>query len=66
MGVGGSFDIFAGRNKRAPKFFRKLGLEWLYRFASQPYRIWRFLNIFRFLLIIFREKLFPKKTPTKT
>lgn len=40
MGVGGTFDIWAGRLKRAPKFMRNLGLEWLYRLGQEPSR-WR-------------------------
>ncbi|MFO7736358.1 MAG: WecB/TagA/CpsF family glycosyltransferase [bacterium] len=40
MGVGGSFDIVAGKTRRAPLFFRKKGLEWLYRVLSEPQRIW--------------------------
>jgi N-acetylglucosaminyldiphosphoundecaprenol N-acetyl-beta-D-mannosaminyltransferase len=41
QGVGGSFDVFAGHVKRAPKAFRQLGLEWFYRLASDPKRIKR-------------------------
>jgi N-acetylglucosaminyldiphosphoundecaprenol N-acetyl-beta-D-mannosaminyltransferase len=40
IGVGGSFDVLSGRLSRAPKFVRKVGLEWLYRLAKQPTR-WR-------------------------
>ncbi len=40
-GVGGSFDVFAGKTKRAPAFFQKLCLEWLYRIIQEPKRMWR-------------------------
>ncbi|WP_317853993.1 WecB/TagA/CpsF family glycosyltransferase [Chakrabartyella piscis] len=40
IGVGGSFDVMAGKVKRAPKLFQKLGLEWFYRLVTQPTR-WR-------------------------
>jgi len=40
MGVGGAFDFIAGKIKRAPKWLRKIGLEWLWRFFMQPWR-WR-------------------------
>ncbi|MDF2723201.1 MAG: tarA [Paenibacillus sp.] len=40
MGVGGSLDIIAGKVKRAPTFWIKLNLEWLYRLLSNPSR-WR-------------------------
>lgn len=41
MGVGGSFDVFAGRVKRAPKFFQQFHLEWLYRLIQEPWRFQR-------------------------
>ena len=34
LGIGSSFDYFIGFQKRAPKFFRSLGIEWLYRIFS--------------------------------
>lgn len=42
MGVGGSFDVLSGNKKRAPKIFRKLNIEWLYRIIKEPKRIKRF------------------------
>jgi N-acetylglucosaminyldiphosphoundecaprenol N-acetyl-beta-D-mannosaminyltransferase len=36
MGVGGSFDVFSGKVKRAPEWFQRHGLEWLYRLAKDP------------------------------
>lgn len=44
VGVGGSFDVISGTKKRAPKIFRKLYIEWLYRILSEPKRIKRFYN----------------------
>lgn len=41
MGVGGSFDVLAGRTKRAPESFQKAGLEWLYRIYQEPTRMWK-------------------------
>ena len=40
-GVGAVFDFFSGKIPRAPKFFQHLGLEWLYRFYSDPLRLAR-------------------------
>lgn len=40
MGVGGSFDIWAGEVARAPGFMQKYGLEWLYRTYQEPRRMW--------------------------
>lgn len=44
MGVGGSFDVLSGHKKRAPKFFRRIHCEWLYRIAKEPKRFKRFLK----------------------
>ncbi len=58
MGVGGSFDVVAGKTKRAPRWMQKAGLEWLYRFVQEPRRMWRryLVGNFRFLLLMLREK----------
>lgn len=50
MGVGGSFDFYAGKVKRAPKIMIKYGLEWLYRVANEPFRIKRLVSIPKFFL----------------
>ncbi len=42
IGVGGSLDVLSGNKKRAPKFFIKLNIEWLYRIICEPSRIKRF------------------------
>ncbi len=41
MGVGGSFDVIAGKVKRAPEWMQRSGLEWFYRFIQEPRRMWR-------------------------
>lgn len=40
-GVGGSFDVLAGKVRRAPPRWQRLGLEWLYRVCQEPRRLWR-------------------------
>ncbi len=40
-GVGGSFDVMAGKVKRAPRLWQRLGLEWLYRVKQEPGRLWK-------------------------
>jgi N-acetylglucosaminyldiphosphoundecaprenol N-acetyl-beta-D-mannosaminyltransferase len=40
MGVGGSFDIVAGKTNRAPAKLQAIGLEWLYRIYQEPRRMW--------------------------
>lgn len=42
IGVGGTFDVLSGTKQRAPKFFIKCNLEWLYRLLKEPKRIKRF------------------------
>jgi UDP-N-acetyl-D-mannosaminouronate:lipid I N-acetyl-D-mannosaminouronosyltransferase len=49
MGVGGTYDVYIGKVKRAPVFWQKLGLEWLYRLCCQPRRWRRQIKLLRFL-----------------
>ena len=57
VGLGGSLDVFAGRVKRAHAFFRKLGIEWLYRLISDPRRIKRMIKLPLFVLAVMRKRL---------
>ncbi|UPA31291.1 WecB/TagA/CpsF family glycosyltransferase [Terrisporobacter glycolicus] len=41
MGVGGSFDVIAGKTTRAPKWMQKCGLEWFHRFIQEPRRMFK-------------------------
>lgn len=41
MGVGGSFDVWAGDKRRAPVVFQNLHLEWLFRLITEPWRLKR-------------------------
>jgi N-acetylglucosaminyldiphosphoundecaprenol N-acetyl-beta-D-mannosaminyltransferase len=41
IGVGGSLDFLAGRVRRAPAMVRRIGLEWAWRLAIQPWRVRR-------------------------
>ena len=60
MGVGGTFDVVAGKVQRAPEWMQKSGLEWLYRVIQEPERMWkRYLitnSTFIWLLIKARVK----------
>lgn len=40
-GVGGSFDVLAGEVRRAPVWMQRAGLEWFFRLAQEPRRLWR-------------------------
>ena len=51
MGVGGSFDVLSGKAQRAPKFWIRLQLEWLYRLIQEPKRIKRVMRVFEFMLL---------------
>ncbi|MEC8678244.1 MAG: WecB/TagA/CpsF family glycosyltransferase [Candidatus Margulisiibacteriota bacterium] len=44
IGVGGSFDVWAGRTKRAPYIWRIIGMEWLYRALKEPVRFRRIVS----------------------
>lgn len=58
IGLGGSFDVWAGTVKRAPVIYQKLGLEWLYRTIREPKRIKRiFPTLPLFVLKVFKERL---------
>lgn len=54
MGVGGSFDVIAGKVRRAPKLFVKLRLEWFYRLVREPTRFKRMLALPKFVAKIIR------------
>jgi N-acetylglucosaminyldiphosphoundecaprenol N-acetyl-beta-D-mannosaminyltransferase len=66
MGVGGSFDIVSGKLKRAPAFFRRVGLEWFYRLFQEPSRYKRMLVLprFAFKVIKDREKVLKPINPS--
>lgn len=56
IGVGGTLDVFAGKAKLAPEFFRRNGLEWLYRLYKEPWRYKRMLDLPRFVLLVLAVK----------
>jgi N-acetylglucosaminyldiphosphoundecaprenol N-acetyl-beta-D-mannosaminyltransferase len=57
LGVGGAFDIAAGRVRRAPPWMARAGLEWTFRLAQEPRRLWRryLVEDLRFLRLLVRE-----------
>ncbi|MCL1808983.1 MAG: WecB/TagA/CpsF family glycosyltransferase [Clostridiales bacterium] len=57
MGVGGSLDVWAGNLKRAPEFYQKHGLEWLYRLLQEPSRYKRMLKLPVFMIkVVFSRR----------
>ncbi|MFM0294058.1 WecB/TagA/CpsF family glycosyltransferase [Paraburkholderia sp. RL17-383-BIF-A] len=59
MGVGGTFDVVAGKVRRAPQWMQRNGLEWAYRVAQEPGRMWRryFITNNRFAVMLLRARL---------
>jgi len=58
MGVGGTFDVVAGKVKRAPQWMQKIGLEWLYRVIQEPRRMWKryLVTNSKFAWLLLKEK----------
>lgn len=58
MGVGGTFDVAAGKVRRAPLWMQKSGLEWFYRFLQEPRRMFKryFIDDVAFLRLLVRER----------
>ena len=57
MGIGGSFDVFAGKMERAPKWMQDASLEWLFRLYKQPSRFMRMMALPKFVLkVVFNGK----------
>jgi len=58
MGVGGSFDVIAGKVKRAPLWMQKNGMEWFYRFLQEPKRMWKrsFIDNGKFIGLVIKER----------
>lgn len=55
FGLGGTLDFISGRQKRAPKWMQKSGLEWLYRLVREPSRIGRMYRaVIQFPLLVLR------------
>ncbi|MBQ6998176.1 MAG: WecB/TagA/CpsF family glycosyltransferase [Clostridia bacterium] len=62
MGLGGSLDVFAGTVERAPEFYQKHGIEWLYRLIKQPKRFFRMLDLPKFgITVLFKGKKFKQE-----
>lgn len=57
MGVGGTYDVYVGKVKRAPLWMQKFHLEWSYRLLKQPSRIFRQANLFKYIWLLLTKKL---------
>lgn len=68
IAVGAAFDFIAGQKKQAPMWMQRNGLEWLFRLAVEPRRLWRrylFGNA-RFLRATIREMLRTYRSTART
>ncbi len=59
VGIGAAFDFFSGRKKHAPVWMQKAGIEWVFRLANDPRRLWRryLKHNPRFILFFLRQLL---------
>lgn len=56
VGLGGSFDVLAGKMERAPKWMQEASLEWLFRLYKQPSRLGRMMALPRFVVKVLEYK----------
>ncbi|NLP62044.1 WecB/TagA/CpsF family glycosyltransferase [Paraburkholderia sacchari] len=59
MGVGGTFDVIAGKVRRAPKWMQMAGMEWLFRVIQEPRRMWRryLITNSKFALMLIKARI---------
>lgn len=59
VGVGAAFDFVSGQVRRAPRWMRRAGLEWLFRVIVEPRRLWKRYAVYntRFIALVFRQRL---------
>ncbi|MCD6413611.1 MAG: WecB/TagA/CpsF family glycosyltransferase [Elusimicrobia bacterium] len=55
MGIGGTLDVVSGKIKRVNFVFRRMGLEWFFRFLKEPYRFRRIANLPVFLFRVLKR-----------
>jgi N-acetylglucosaminyldiphosphoundecaprenol N-acetyl-beta-D-mannosaminyltransferase len=63
VGVGAAFDFHSGLKTQAPRWMQRSGLEWLFRLASEPRRLWRRYSVNNplFILLVLRQALGMKR-----
>jgi N-acetylglucosaminyldiphosphoundecaprenol N-acetyl-beta-D-mannosaminyltransferase len=57
IGIGGAFDYYSGKVRRAPLWLRQRGGEWLFRILVQPWRIKRQIKLLEFIYLVWSEKV---------
>ena len=65
IGIGAAFDFHAGIKRQAPRWMQQIGLEWIYRLACEPRRLWRryLVNIPLFIYLSFLQLFGLKRFP---
>jgi len=56
IGVGGSFDVFSGKTKRAPAIIQRLRMEWFWRLILNPSKISKVKKLPRFMLLVLKDR----------
>lgn len=57
QGLGGSFDVYTGHQKRAPEWWRKHNLEFLYRFYATPMRLPRIKSYLKYAFLLYTGQI---------
>jgi N-acetylglucosaminyldiphosphoundecaprenol N-acetyl-beta-D-mannosaminyltransferase len=64
IGVGAAFDFLSGSKPQAPRWMQRAGLEWLFRFLTEPRRLWpRYRQYPLFVLFVLLQLLGFKEFP---
>ncbi len=64
IGVGAAFDFLSGTKPQAPRWMQRSGLEWLFRFATEPRRLWpRYRQYPRFVFLALAQLLGLRQYP---
>jgi N-acetylglucosaminyldiphosphoundecaprenol N-acetyl-beta-D-mannosaminyltransferase len=64
IGVGAAFDFLSGRKRQAPRWMQRSGLEWLFRLATEPRRLWpRYRRYPQFVVLAAAELLKLRRFP---
>ena len=56
MGIGGTFDVMSGKKDRAPQFYQKTNLEWLYRYFQDPKKSYKLKLLPKFIINVIKYK----------
>ena len=66
--IGAAFDFVAGAKRRAPRWMRSIGMEWAFRLASEPRRLWRryLIGNAQFLAGVVRDFAHPRSSIFRT